>query len=167
VIRTRLAMASALALTVGAISVACSASDGRFVATTPDEASFAPVAQMLVHHCGSLDCHGVPQRNLRLYGNEGLRLAPGDRPLHPALTTADEVSEDFLSTIALEPELTSAVVAAGGAHPERLTLVRKARGQEAHKGGTPTLAGDDSDTCLTSWLAGKTDAAACKRALTP
>lgn len=165
---TGLAVASAVALSALALVGACSTpADSRVVETPPDAASFAPVAQMLVHHCGSLDCHGMPQRNLRLYGNEGLRLDPADRPLHPKDTTAAEVTEDYVSTIALEPELTSAVVAAGGAHPERLTLVRKARGQEAHKGGSPIREGDDSDTCLTSWLAGKTDADACKRALTP
>jgi hypothetical protein len=147
------------------VAVACSTpADSRYVATPADATTFRPVAQMLVHHCGSLDCHGTPQRNLRLYGNEGLRLQPGDSPLHPTFTRDDEVAEDYLSTISVEPELTSTVVAEGGAHPERLTLVRKARGQEAHKGNAPIHEGDDSDTCLTSWLAGKTDVAACDRA---
>lgn len=165
----RLVLASvALALAALVLAGACSTpSDPRYVATPPSEATFAPVAQMLVHHCGSLDCHGTQQRNLRLYGNEGLRLDPGARPLLPPDTSAGEIAEDYLSTIALEPELTSAVVAEGGARPERLTLVRKARGQEAHKGGIPILQGDASDTCLTSWLAGKTDEVACQRALTP
>jgi len=151
------------------IGAACSTpSDSRFVATPPDAASFALVAPVLVHHCGSLDCHGTPQRNLRIYGKEGLRLAPGDRPLHPDVTTPGEIAEDYASVVGLEPELMSAVVAEGGAHPERLTFVRKARGQEAHKAGTAVIQqGDDSDTCITSWLAGKTDAAACDRALTP
>jgi hypothetical protein len=43
--------------------------------------------------------------------------------------------------------------------------VRKARGTESHKGGPIWSTGDDSDTCLTSWLAGLTDASACERAV--
>ena len=41
-----------------------------------------------------------------------------------------------------------------GEHPELLTFVRKARGTEAHKGGTLITPGDDQDVCITSWLAG-------------
>jgi hypothetical protein len=99
-----------------------------------------------------------------VYGNESLRFASGDRPLMPACTTADEVEQDYLSAVGLEPEAMSAVVADGGAHPERLSLIRKARGTEHHKGGTPIRAGDDADKCLTSWLASQTDRAACVRA---
>lgn len=151
------------------LAFACSTpADSRFVATPPDATSFALVAPVLVHHCGSLDCHGTPQRNLRLYGKEGLRFEPGDRPLHPDFTKDSEIAEDYASVVGLEPELISAVVAEGGARPERLTLVRKARGQEAHKAGAAVIRqGDDADTCITSWLAGKTDDAACGRALTP
>ena len=65
--------------------------------------------------------------------------------------------------VGLEPETMSAVVAAGGAIPEQLTMVRKARGTEAHKGGAVWTQGDDSDTCLTSWLEGQPDPAACER----
>lgn len=161
-----LAVTTALAATM--IVVACSTpTNARYVATPPpNDAAFKDVAQVLVHHCGSLDCHGTPQRNLRLYGNEGLRRNAGDVPLLP--TTSDaEINDDYLSIIALEPELISAVFAEGGARPERLTFVRKARGQESHKGDAPIVQGDDSDTCITSWLAGKTDTAACTRGLTP
>ena len=61
----------------------------------------------------------------------------------------------------------SEVVSAAGADPERLTLVRKARGLEDHKGGTVFHSGDDADRCLVSWLADQTDTAACLRALSP
>lgn len=157
---------SALAA-IAALAVACSApgSDPRYVETTlPDRASFPPVAQLLVHRCGTLDCHGTRYRNFRLYGDEGLRLAATDRPLSPPTTVA-EIDQDYEAVVGLEPELVAAVVADHGASPERLTVVRKARGTESHKGGALWAAGDDQDACLTSWLAGAVDAGACTRAL--
>jgi hypothetical protein len=162
---------AAVAVLVGGVALACSTapSDARFVATLPDETSFAPVALMLIQACGTLDCHGTVGRNLRLYGNTGLRLRPGDVPTALTATTNDEIEQDYMSVVGLEPEAMSAVVASGGADPERLTLVRKARGTEAHKGGAPFLSPDDKegvrDECLTSWLSGKTDPSPCTRAL--
>jgi hypothetical protein len=132
-----------------------SAPDDRFTATVPDRASFPPVAQLLVHRCGTLDCHGSAFRNLRVYGNEGLRWASGDRPLSPPCTTATEVDQDFLSLDALEPEILSAVVLEHGAQPERLTFLLKARGSENHKGGSAWAAGSPEDMCVTGWLAGQ------------
>jgi len=146
---------------------ACSAPspDARFVATPPDRATFPPVAEELVHRCGTLDCHGSSSRNLRIYGSTGLRLDPGDRPSATQASTPAEIDRDFDGIVGLEPEILSEVIASGGAAPERLTLVRKARGGEEHKGGAPFTAGDDQDKCLTSWLAGHADADACARAL--
>lgn len=141
------------------------AADSRVMEKLPDRESFPAVAQLLVHHCGTLDCHGTRARNLRLFGNEGLRWAATDRPLLPACTTRDEIEQDYTSVVGLEPEAMSAVVTDHGAHPERLSLVRKARGLEQHKGGTLMHAGDNSDDCMTSWLAGQTNADACLRAL--
>jgi hypothetical protein len=141
------------------------ATDGRFDGKAPDRGSFPIVAQVLVRHCGSLDCHGESHRNLRIYGNEGLRLAATDRPLSPECTTDAEIDEDYVSLVGLEPEVLSAVVADHGAHPERLTFIRKGRGTEHHKGGTLMKSGDDTDACLTSWLAGEVDDNACTRAL--
>jgi hypothetical protein len=146
------------------VTLGCSSPppSGPYVAQTlPDTASFPPVAELLVVRCGSLDCHGTVGRNLRLYGSAGLRWSSTDRPLVPVCDTADEVAQDYESVVDLEPETMSAVVAAGGANPQQLTMVRKARGTESHKGGTIWTEGDDSDTCLTSWLAGATNTAAC------
>jgi hypothetical protein len=147
--------------------VACSipATDARIEAKVPDRDSFDVVAQVLERHCGSLDCHGSDYRNLRLYGNEGLRLDATDRPLSPECTTTDEVEQDYDSLVGLEPEILTAVVAAKGARPERLTFIRKARGTEDHKGGTLMKTGDDIDSCLTSWLASQVDEDACSRSL--
>jgi hypothetical protein len=132
--------------------------------TTPDLATFPPVADLLGKRCGTLDCHGSAYRNLRVYGSLGLRLAPNDRPLSKGQTTPDEYDADFESIIGLEPELMSDVVTSGGASPDRLTFVRKARGTEAHKGGSLMQAGDPEDECITSWLAGHTDIAGCTAA---
>ena len=149
------------------IVAACAspASDGRFVETLPDRASFPAVAQLLDRRCGTLDCHGSRARNMRLFGSEGLRLAAGDRPLLPVCTTSAEVDEDYASVVGLEPEIMTQVVLAHGADPSRLTMVRKARGTESHKGYTVWAAASDEDTCLTSWLAGALQTDACARAL--
>jgi hypothetical protein len=159
-------VAGALAV---ALAFACSSppSDARFVATPPDAASFPPVALMLIQACGTLDCHGTVARNLRLYGNTGLRYSPSDVPTALTPTTDDEVAQDYASVVGLEPEIMSAVVASGGANPERLTLVRKARGSESHKGGAVIVhvPPDPRDICMTTWLAGRTDATSCAAAL--
>jgi hypothetical protein len=152
-------------LTAGLVACAMPAADRRVQEQVPERDGFAPVAQVLVRHCGTLDCHGSVYRNLRVYGNEGLRLSPDDQPLTPACTTEAEVEQDYQAAVGLEPELMNAVVADGGAHPERLTLIRKARGSEHHKGGAPIAQGDDADQCLTSWLASQVDRAACLRAV--
>ncbi len=152
-----------IALAACGVALACStpAPDARFVETVPDRATFPPVAELLVHRCGTLDCHGSTARNMRLYGSIGLRLATGDRPVSKGQTTDAEYDEDFASVVGLEPEVMSAVVQSGGASPDRLTLIRKARGTEHHKGGTLWNEGDPQDQCVTSWLAGHTDEAGC------
>ncbi len=155
------------ALTAFAIAGACSppSSSDRTIVAAPDTASFPPVAAMLIQSCGTLDCHGTVGRNLRLYGDTGLRLSLLDVPSTLIPTTDGEVAEDYASLTGLEPELFSAVVASGGASPERLTLIRKARGTENHAGGAVIVAGDPRDVCLTTWLQGHADAASCTAAL--
>jgi hypothetical protein len=158
----------ALAILGAVATIRCSSPPavGTFTPTSlPDRASFPYVAQLLVHRCGTLDCHGSVYRNLRVYGNEGLRLSPTDRPLVPACTTQPELDQDYDSVVGLEPEVTSAVVADHGANPERLSLVRKPLGLDDHKGLTLMQPGDDTYVCLTSWLAGEADAAACLGAI--
>jgi hypothetical protein len=158
--RTRLAVVVAAALATG-----CSPpSVGVYSQESlPDRAPFPYVGQFLVHRCGMLDCHGSVSRNLRIYGSEGLRLSLTDLPLVPACTTGAEFDQDYESVVGLEPEVMSAVVEAHGADPERLSLVRKPMGLDDHKGLTLIQPGDDGYVCLTSWLAGATDVAACLR----
>ena len=132
-------------------------------AATPSRADFFAVSEALQVGCGSLDCHGDPGRNLLLYGEYGLRLdaadEPGGEPTRPL-----EHDANFDSVVALEPELMDRVVAQGGARPERLTLVRKARGSEAHEGDAAAPEGGAIDRCVLSWLSGATDASACEQA---
>ncbi len=161
-----LGLLGALASLATALGCDAPQADARSVVTSPpDRASFAPVAQMMVRTCGTLDCHGTVARNLRIYGDVGLRYSLSDTPTVLVPTTNDEVDQDYASLVGLEPEIMSAVVAAGGASPERLTVLRKARGTEHHKPGAILQPGDDRDVCFTTWLAGKADAAACTRAL--
>jgi hypothetical protein len=127
----------------------------------PDRATFEPVDDVLQASCGTLDCHGQLGRALRLYGGRGLRLSPKDNPADDPTTPA-EYDRSYGFVIGLEPEVMSDVVMDGGRVPERLTLVRKARELEHHKGGKLFVIGDDRDRCLTSWLAGQLDLAACK-----
>ncbi|MGH7298428.1 MAG: hypothetical protein ACRELB_26040 [Polyangiaceae bacterium] len=115
------------------------------------DSSFQPVADYLENRCGTLDCHGAPGRNLRMWGCEGLRLDPSSSPATCASpTTEAEYQATYRSLVALEPQVMttvysgcSAAIADGGAeypvsdscHPELLTFIRKARGIETHKGG--------------------------------
>jgi hypothetical protein len=127
----------------------------------PARATFEPVDDVLQTTCGTLDCHGQLGRNLRLYGGRGLRLSPKGNPADDP-TTPEEYDHSYWSVIGLEPEVMSDVVEDGGQHPERLTLVRKARNLEHHKGGKLFVEGDERDRCLTSWLAGAVDLTSCK-----
>jgi hypothetical protein len=152
-------------------AAACSTapSDARIGIDVPDRTQFPPVADYLDHRCGSLDCHGNAQRNLIMWGNEGLRLVNPDASIPPVpgggRTTVAEYDASFRSLVGLEPTLMSEVVAGHGAHPEVLTFVRKARGEEHHKGGQLITPGDDQDVCIASWLAGATDMDKCASAL--
>jgi hypothetical protein len=146
---------------------ACSTPNASAVisVTMPTEVGFADVAQLLEHKCGTLDCHGTVGRNLRIFGDEGLRYATTDEPCVPAQTTTHEVAQDYDSIVGLEPEEMSSVIANHGADPEQLSLIAKPLGIESHMGGTVFATGDDTYTCLTSWLAGSTNTEACLSAM--
>ena len=118
----------------------------------PSRLHFESVADAMQPHCGTLDCHGQIGRNMRLFGGRGLRLAPKANPFDGDTTPA-EYDATFWSVVGLEPESLTAVLADNGADPERLSLIRKARGHERHAGGTLMIAGDNLDQCLNSWLA--------------
>jgi hypothetical protein len=160
----RLVFAAAL---VAGVAAVCAASCATPVESTespvgPDRTTFAPVANALMVRCGTIDCHGSRYRNMRLYGYGGIRLDPKSRPDTPTTATDAEVAADYDAVVSLEPSITREVTAAKGAGADQLTFVRKGRGQEAHKGGSPIVPGDDADRCVLSWLAGAVDQTSCK-----
>jgi hypothetical protein len=136
-----------------------------------DTESFRPVSAVLERRCGTLDCHGSLARPLRLYGQYGLRrYEPPDSqnvedysqyyPGGKEPTTIAELNDNYRSICGLEPALMTEVVDKK-ADPEVLTLVRKARLREKHKGGLIWNKGDNGDVCLTNWLTGGTDTTTC------
>jgi hypothetical protein len=149
-----------------AMAAACGnvSPDDRLTLLRPSREAFPPVGNFLVARCGSLDCHGQVGRNLRLYGNDGLRLDPKTL-VASSVTTEAELDEDYRSVVALEPEAMNEVLAEGGAHASRLTLIQKPRGEQQHKGGILIVAGDAQDRCILSWLASNVDKDACTQAL--
>jgi hypothetical protein len=172
------------------------------------EATFSPLNGFLVERCGTLDCHGQPGRNFRIWGCDGMRLDAGQQvtcvpsDAGGGLTTIYELQATYRSMVGLEPQTMSTVYAGcygqdtdglgdypppNGCHPELLTMVEKARGLEAHKGGqlfclsAPCPPGvpdpsfsmvadggpplyDPQDVCLVSWLEGDVNVAACNSA---
>jgi hypothetical protein len=135
--------------------------DDTVVVNAPSADTFTPVSPVLEIRCGTLDCHGSSARNLRTFGINGARLDPmgitGDQS-----TTPEEVLATYASVISVQPEVLNRIVNEGGLKPERWLLITKGRGTEYHKGGSRMLEGDDSDRCITSWVAGAVDVARCE-----
>lgn len=161
--RASLAPLAASVLLLALVSGCSTPDGGRVDSAALDPATFPPVSSMLLRRCGSLDCHGSPYRNLRLVGYGASRLTPGARP-GDFPTTPEELAFNYQSVVALEPEKIADVAASKGAKLSELTLVRKARGEEAHKGDTRIVPGDVADKCLVAWLSGSKDDSACKAA---
>jgi hypothetical protein len=158
-----LAFVAALPACEGQIGDAGGRNSVRLELLAPTRTNFEPVADAMQPHCGTLDCHGQAGRNLRLFGGRGLRLAPGGNPLDGDTTPA-EYDATFWSVVGLEPETLTAVIEDKGGDPDRLSLIRKPRGHERHKGGTLMSVGDDLDRCLTTWLGGALAEAPCQAA---
>jgi hypothetical protein len=135
----------------------------------PDYATFkAGPDKYLGKRCGTLDCHGQLGRGMRLYSQTGLRAFDASNGgFFPNVSgfsnpngsangeTEEETRANFASVVALEPEVMGAVIAAGGAMPERLLLFKKPLLMESHKGGKIMV--DNSDPgylCLMTWIAG-------------
>ena len=104
----------------GTLVAACAGvpDNARIGVTTPDRAQFDKVGSYLDHRCGSADCHGTRQRNLVIYGCEGLRLDPKDTPACRSTggkdTTTAELDETYRAVVGLEPTVMSAVIAGKG-----------------------------------------------------
>jgi len=137
----------------------CSIANQRIGIEAPpfSQASFSPLGDYLVYRCGTIDCHGAPGRNFRIWGCDGMRLNAGQQvtcvpdDAGGGSTTVQEYQATYRSLVGLEPQVMTAVWSGcegqqgpeGGAayppptacHPELLTMVQKARGTEKHKGG--------------------------------
>ena len=161
-IRCRLQSSSALMiLLVGcATSLEAQTREHEAVLAAPAAADFPAVSDALELSCGTLDCHGQAGRNLRVYGYGGLRLSAPDTPAGDPTTDLEYLSS-YVSLVSLEPEILSEV-ATLQADPNQLSLVRKTRGIEHHKGGQRARTGDSLDRCVVLWLTGKFDPAPCE-----
>lgn len=130
----------------------------------PPEADFPIVSQVFERRCGTLDCHGQPARPFRVYGRLGLRkeegIGGGDVTGGAVETTEGEMRANRVSACGLEPERMANVIA-GTLPLTELTLVRKPRLLEAHKGGEVTPKGSEGYRCITSWIEGAVDHDAC------
>lgn len=144
----------------------CSEASREVSLALPPFDDFIPLSSALGIRCGSLDCHGQIGRNLRLYSQFGLREAAEDVPDGDE-TTIEEHQANHLAVISLEPEQLSEVWLNDGLDSPSLLLVSKARGQEAHKGGSVFLPDSAGDRCLLSWLSGSVDAVACEEVSEP
>ena len=172
--RTALSVALTIAITL--VSSACLEDpEGRKAFRCPNPDVFTLfVSPMIERRCGTLDCHGNDFRPMRIYGELGLR-HPQPTPdgiynrTGGNATTQFEAFENYRSICATEPEKIAEVEAdPGGQSVNNLLLVRKARGQEGHKGGKVFNSFDDSDLCVVGWLRGdnpKAVRAACAKAL--
>jgi hypothetical protein len=136
----------------------------RSVLTAPSRNDFPDVGNALQMRCGTLDCHGQVGRNMRLYGFGGLRLSAPETP-NGDPTTDQELNASYDSVVGLEPEALSHVVT-HQADPDQLSLVRKMRGIERHKGGQQSRIGDVLDRCVVSWLTGPVDSTSCGSVIT-
>lgn len=130
-----------------------------------DGDAFRPVSAVVERRCGTIDCHGGPARPMRIYGQYSLRLPvedpdPDYYPGGLSPTSADELTHNYQSMCGLEPEILNRVVAKKD-EVEALTLVRKPRLLEKHKGGLLWNKGDDGDACLINWITGVADTTPC------
>jgi hypothetical protein len=140
-------------------SVEQQTNDERAFLSAPSRSDFPDVGNAVQLRCGTLDCHGQVGRNLRLYGYGGLRLSASETP-NADPTTNQELDACYASLVGLEPETLSEVVTLR-ADPNQLSLVRKMRGIERHKGGQQSRQGDALDRCVVRWLTAQSDPAAC------
>ncbi|MFO0589998.1 MAG: hypothetical protein U0441_20820 [Polyangiaceae bacterium] len=146
-----------------ALPIGCAETTEEQATHLPSKSQFPLVLDALERRCGTLDCHGAPGRNLRLYTGSGLRLSSKDIPGN-GQTTPEEYDASYWSVYGLEPEVMSAVIGDDGADPLRLLLLQKARGMDHHRPGAIIDANDAADKCIRTWLKGTTSETACKAA---
>lgn len=133
--------------------------DDPHVVEAPSREGFARVSGVLESRCGSLDCHGAPARNLRIYGVYGLRVDGSFVTGNPD-TTEEEVNATYDSVIGVDPEAVSRVHA-GAEDPAVWIVLSKGRGRESHTGGARLPSGSAGDRCIVSWVTGEDDLSSC------
>ncbi len=160
----KVALASAF-VTLAALASCLSEGDRSAVEfACPSEEEFPIVSQVLEQKCGTLDCHGDRSRPFRLFGRNGARLSESDVVGATDGTSPAEMAENRASACGLEPEKMSSVVA-GETSLDELSLTRKPRLIEAHKGGRVWTDDAPGYVCLASWIDGELDLAACEAEL--
>lgn len=170
-----LALVSLVSLVAFTTTACATAPDERELArqNPPDKEQFlrGGVNDFMVARCGALDCHGQVGRPLRLYGVNGLRKVPPlevelERPTGPL--TAEELDDNYLSVVGLEPEALGYARAVEGEYLDFLLLKKPISiegGGVRHKGG-PVLrpTGDPGFECILSWISGDVEATECAAA---
>jgi hypothetical protein len=153
--------ATSIALASIVATAGCSNYAGNSTATlsTPTRDNFGLVSSVLEPHCGTLDCHGSPARNFRVYGEKGLRARGGDKT--GTATSESDVDATYESIVSIDPEVLARIFEEGGHDPWRWIVISKARGREAHVGGVAFSEGSPGDRCLVSWAGGMLDPASC------
>lgn len=110
--------------------------------------------------CGTLDCHGVGLRPLRIYAVDGLRIDPAARgePIRD-----DELAWNVAAFEAIDPAAASV-----DDHVALLKPLAVEAGGLAHE-GDPVYAtsADPGFRCLRAWLADEPDDGACEAAAPP
>ena len=158
------------ALVLLEVAVACSSSpstSNKITVIGPSAGDFTAtiggVGPVFERRCGSFDCHGNPSRAMRIYSQNGLR-QPNEAGILPggATTTPSEVTANYYSIIAVEPEEMNAAVSSKDPNaPYTLLILKKPLNIETHKGGPVMNKGDDPEKCISSWILGTTDKNAC------
>jgi len=180
--RDILAVLSGAVAAVSALGLAlssCVGDGGSEVYACPSEEVFtgrwpdggppgASVSEYMARRCGTLDCHGSELRPMRLYGQYGLRDPAESNVSGGKATTLAELEANYAAVCSQEPEKTAKAVDDVGQSAEKLLVVQKARGAEAHKGGAVVKQNSPGDQCVAGWLRGDDAplvAAACQTAI--
>lgn len=169
----RAAMGFVSSLAVGSMLVGCLGDSdlGTGQPACPPIEDFRAVNNVLERRCGTLDCHGDLARPFIVFSQTGLRRLPPSNEVEEIdeyvtggfePTTEHEVLGTYISACYLEPEKMDAVLK-GELEVTDLTLVRKPRLEEKHKGGRLWNARTQKgDKCLLSWIQGDVDVEACE-----
>jgi hypothetical protein len=164
-----------VALFAGNIGCASTPDDGsrpELTVTDLDRNAYQSFVQpVMERHCGSLDCHGKLPRGLRVYGEDSLRL-PNDAGLTVGngKTTADEAQATYVSIIGLQPEKMDEFARKSPRTSDDaygLLLLSKPLAIERHRPGASLRKGEPAERCITSWLIGAVDTAACAAGAPP